>query len=295
MGFAKDFLWGGAVAAHQIEGAWDADGRGPSISDVMTGGSASVPRQITDTVVDGLHYPNHTGIDFYHTYKEDIRLFAELGFKCFRTSISWSRIFPTGIEETPNEAGLKFYDDLFDELLKYGIQPVITLSHFEMPLYLAQHFGGWTSREVIPCFVRYAVTVMERFKDKVHWWMTFNEINNQTNTHTDIFGWTNSGVRFSRTDDPERAMYQAVHNELVASALVVKKGHKIDPQMKIGCMLGFVPFYPYSCDPQDIMCAQQAMHERFLFSDVHVRGHYPRYIYREWERTGKQPHMLPED
>ena len=295
MGFAKDFLWGGAVAAHQIEGAWDADGRGPSISDVMTGGSASVPRLITDTVVDGLHYPNHTGIDFYHTYKEDIRLFAELGFKCFRTSISWSRIFPTGVEETPNEAGLKFYDDLFDELLKYGIQPVITLSHFEMPLYLAQHFGGWTSREVIPCFVRYAVTVMERFKDKVHWWMTFNEINNQTNTHTDIFGWTNSGVRFSRTDDPERAMYQAVHNELVASALVVKKGHKIDPQMKIGCMLGFVPFYPYSCDPQDIMCAQQAMHERFLFSDVHVRGHYPRYIYREWERTGKQPHMLPED
>ena len=154
MGFAKDFLWGGAVAAHQIEGAWDADGRGPSISDVMTGGSASVPRQITDTVVDGLHYPNHTGIDFYHTYKEDIRLFAELGFKCFRTSISWSRIFPTGIEETPNEAGLKFYDDLFDELLKYGIQPVITLSHFEMPLYLAQHFGGWTSREIIPFFDR---------------------------------------------------------------------------------------------------------------------------------------------
>lgn len=172
----------------------------------------------------GEFYPNHEGIDFYHTYKEDVKLFAELGFKCFRTSISWSRIFPRGDEQQPNEAGLQFYDDLFDELLKYGIQPVITLSHFEMPYALAKEYGGWYNRKCIDFFVHYAVTVMERYKHKVRYWMTFNEINNQSNTTNDIFGWTNSGVRFSQFENKKKALYQVVHHELVASALVVKKG-----------------------------------------------------------------------
>ena len=154
MAFSKDFLWGGAVAAHQLEGAWDVNGRGPSVSDVMTGGSNKVARRITDGVVPGENYPNHKGIDFYHTYKGDVKLFAELGFKCFRTSISWSRIFPKGDETEPNEAGLQFYDDLFDELLKYGIEPVITLSHFEMPYYLTQEYGGWVNRKLVDFFVR---------------------------------------------------------------------------------------------------------------------------------------------
>jgi len=158
----KNFLWGGAVAAHQLEGGWNADGRGPSVSDVLTAGAYGVPRRITDGVRPGERYPNHEGIDFYHTYKEDIKLFAELGFKCFRTSISWSRIFPRGDEQTPNEAGLQFYDDLFDELLKYGIEPVVTLSHFEMPYALAKEYGGWMNRECIDFFVHYAVTVMEK-------------------------------------------------------------------------------------------------------------------------------------
>ena len=168
MAFSKDFLWGGAVAAHQLEGAWDVDGRGPSVSDVMTGGSNKVARRITDGVVPGENYPNHKGIDFFHTYKEDVKLFAELGFKCFRTSISWSRIFPKGDETEPNEKGLQFYDDLFDELLKYGIEPVITLSHFEMPYYLTQEYGGWTNRKLVDFFVRYALCVMERYKNKVN-------------------------------------------------------------------------------------------------------------------------------
>lgn len=176
MAFSKDFLWGGAVAAHQLEGAWDVNGRGPSVSDVMTGGSNKVARRITDGVVPGENYPNHKGIDFYHTYKGDVKLFAELGFKCFRTSISWSRIFPKGDETEPNEAGLQFYDDLFDELLKYGIEPVITLSHFEMPYYLTQEYGGWVNRKLVDFFVRYALCVMERYKNKVKYWMTFNEI-----------------------------------------------------------------------------------------------------------------------
>lgn len=295
MSLPKDFLWGGAVAAHQLEGAWDENGRGPSVSDVLTAGAHGVPRRITDGVIEGERYPNHTGIDFYHTYKEDIALFAELGFKCFRTSISWSRIFPKGDEAEPNEAGLQFYDDLFDELLKYGIEPVITLSHFEMPYYLAKKYGGWTDRRLIDFFVRYSLTVMERYKDKVKYWMTFNEINNQTNTDTDIFGWTNSGIRFSEYDDPKKALYQAAHHELVAAALVVKKGHEINPDFKIGCMCAFVPFYPYSCCPDDIIIAQESMHERFYFSDVHCRGHYPAYAKKQWEREKNAPVMEPGD
>ena len=295
MAFSKNFLWGGAVAAHQLEGAWDADGRGPSVSDVMTGGSNKVSRRICEEIIPGENYPNHRGIDFYHTYKEDVKLFAELGFKCFRTSISWSRIFPRGDEPEPVEAGLQFYDDLFDELLKYGIEPVITLSHFEMPLYLAREYGGFVNRKVADFFVRYALCVMQRYKDKVKYWMTFNEINNQTNTAVDIFGWTNSGIRFSRFDNPKKALYQAAHNEMVASAIVTKKGHEINPDFKIGCMLGFVPFYPYSCDPEDIMLQVECMRERYLFSDVMCRGHYGSYLYREWEREGTAPLMEEGD
>ena len=295
MALPKKFLWGGAVAAHQLEGAYNVDGRGLSVSDVMTGGSNKVARRITDGIVEGENYPNHKGIDFFHTYKEDIKLFAELGFKCFRTSISWSRIFPNGDETEPNEAGLKFYDDMFDELLKYNIEPVITLSHFEMPYNLAKKYGGWTNRKLIEFFVRYAETVMTRYKDKVKYWMTFNEINNQTNLDTDIFGWTNSGIRYSQLENPKQAMYQAAHHELVASALVVKKGHEINPNFMIGCMCSFVPFYPYSCDPEDIMIALESMHERFLFLDVHCRGHYGDYAIKEWEREGNGPKIEAGD
>ena len=295
MSLPKNFLWGGAVAAHQLEGGWNEDGRGPSVSDVMTGGSNKVARVITDGVIEGKYYPNHKGIDFFHTYKEDIALFAELGFKCFRTSISWSRIFPNGDEETPNEKGLQFYDNLFDELLKYGIEPVITLSHFEMPYYLTQKYGGWTNRKLVEFFVRYAEVVMNRYKNKVKYWMTFNEINNQMAMASDIFGWTNSGIRYSQLENPKQAMYQAAHHELLASAIVVKKGHEINPDFKIGCMCSFVPYYPFSCNPDDIICANESMHERYFFMDVHARGHYGNYAKNEWAREGTAPVMEPGD
>ncbi|MGN0295239.1 MAG: 6-phospho-beta-glucosidase [Lachnospiraceae bacterium] len=291
----ENFLWGGAVAAHQLEGGWNKGGKGPSVSDVLTGGANGVARRITDGVIPGEYYPNHEAIDFYGNYKKDIALFAEMGFKCFRTSIAWTRIFPNGDETEPNEEGLKFYDDLFDELLKYNIEPVITLSHFEMPWHLAREYGGWMNRKVVDFFVHYAVTVMERYKNKVKYWMTFNEINNQSNTDNDIFGWTNSGVRFSEFENKKEAMYQVAHNELVASALVVKKGHEINPDMQIGCMCSFVPFYPYSCNPDDMMLANECMHERFHFADTHVRGHYPAYTLKEWEREGYHIQMEPGD
>lgn len=295
MSLPKNFLWGGAVAAHQLEGAWDEDGKGVSVSDVLTAGSSGVLRRITDGVQPGERYPNHDGIDFYHTFREDVALMAELGFKCFRTSIAWTRIFPNGDDPQPNEAGLKFYDELFDELLKHGIEPVVTLSHFEMPYHLAKEYGGWMDRRVIGFFVRYASTVMERYKDKVKYWMTFNEINNQSNTAADIFGWTCSGVRYSQFERPQEAMYQAVHHQFVAGAMVVKKGHEINPAFKIGCMCAWVPFYPYSCAPDDVMTAAECMHERFYFSDVQVRGHYPAFAKKEWERKGYRIHMEPED
>ena len=293
--FPENFLWGGAVAAHQVEGAWNEAGKGVSIVDVLTAGAHGVDRKITDGVLPGYYYPNHEAVDFYHHYREDVRLFAEMGFQCFRTSIAWTRIFPKGDEEEPNEAGLQFYDDLFDELQKYGIEPVVTLSHFEMPYYLVEKYGGWKNRKLIDFFVRYALTVMERYRDKVKYWMTFNEINNQKNYRYPLFGYTCSGVIFNREKNPEECMYQTVHHELVASALVVKKGHEINPGFQIGCMIACVPIYPYSCRPEDMMYSVDAMHDRYLFGDVHVRGEYPSYIYREWERKGFSIRMEEQD
>ncbi|MGN0630055.1 MAG: family 1 glycosylhydrolase, partial [Ruminococcus sp.] len=290
-----NFLWGGAVAAHQVEGGWNEDGKGVSVVDVLTAGAHGVDRRITDTVLPHEYYPNHEAIDFYHHYKEDVKLFAEMGFKCFRTSIAWTRIFPSGDDERPNEAGLKFYDSLFDELLKYGIEPVITLSHFEMPYNLVKKYGGWKNRRLIDLFVRFAITVMERYKNKVRYWMTFNEINNQKNYNYPLFGYTCSGVIFGNEKNPEECMYQTVHHQLVASAIVVKRGHEINPHFKIGCMIACVPIYPYSCDPDDMMYSVEAMHDRFLFGDVHVRGEYPSYIYREWERKGYNIEINDED
>ncbi|WP_130835705.1 6-phospho-beta-glucosidase [[Erwinia] mediterraneensis] len=289
------FLWGGAVAAHQVEGGWNEDGKGPSIVDVLTGGAHGVDREITDGIIEGKHYPNHLATDFYHRYKEDIALFAEMGFKCFRTSIAWTRIFPKGDEAEPNEAGLRFYDDLFDELLKNGIEPVITLSHFEMPLHLVRQYGGWLNRALIDLFVRYSEVVLERYKHKVKYWMTFNEINNQRNWRKPLYGYSNSGVIFTDHENPEEVMYQVLHHQFVASAKVVKLGHAINPDFKIGCMLAMVPLYPWSCHPDDVMYAHQAMRERYLFGDVHMRGAYPSYIKKEWTLRGFNIRMEPED
>ena len=294
-GFPKNFLWGGAVAAHQVEGGWDKAGKGISIVDVLSKGAHEVPRVITDSVGDNYFYPNHQAVDFFGHYKGDIALFAEMGFKCFRTSIAWTRIFPNGDEETPNEAGLQFYDDLFDELLKYGIEPVITLSHFEMPLHLVKQYGSWKNRKVIDFFVKFSQVVMECYKEKVKYWITFNEINNQRNWELPLFGYCNSGVIYSEHEHPEQVMYQVLHHQFIASALVVSLGHQINPEFQIGSMIHMMPLYPASCRPEDMIRSQELMREKYFFSDVQIRGYYPSYILREWER--KQIHIdtQPED
>ena len=278
MSFREDFYWGGATAANQLEGGWQEGGKGVSCPDVCTGGSATVSKRITPVLEEGTFYPSHDAIDHYHRFKEDIALFAEMGFKMYRFSIAWTRIFPNGDEETPNEEGLKFYDDMFDELLKNGIQPVITLSHFEMPYHLVEKYGGWRNRKMITFFVRFAKVCFERYHNKVKYWMTFNEINNQANYEADVAVFTNSGIIFEEGEDKERTVYQAAHYELVASAMAIKEGHAIDPSMMIGCMIAMTPIYPYSCNPDDMLKAVGANHKRFWYMDVHARGRYPGYM-----------------
>ena len=293
--FKENFLWGGAVAAHQLEGGWQDGGKGVSVADVMTVGAHGVPRRITNGVLEGENYPNHEAIDFYGRYKEDVKLFAELGLKCFRTSIAWTRIFPNGDEAEPNEAGLQFYDDLFDECLKYGIEPVITLSHFEMPYHLVTEYGGWRNRKMVEFFARFAEVCFTRYKDKVKYWMTFNEINNQANYKEDFAPFTNSGLKFEAGDDREKIMYQAAHYELVASAKAIEIGHKINPDFEIGCMIAMVPIYPYSCSPSDMMAATVAMQRRYWFTDVHCKGRYPSYMKAYFDRKQFDLDITAED
>lgn len=291
----KDFLWGGAIAAHQAEGGWNADGKGPSVADVMTAGGPNQPREITKTVEEGKYYPNHEAVDMYGRYKEDVALFAEMGLKAFRTSINWTRIFPNGDDAEPNEAGLQFYDDFFDELLKYDIEPVITLTHFEMPLNLAQNYGGFKNREVVDHFVRFAEVVLERYKDKVKYWMTFNEINNMMDYSNPVFLWTNAGVTVEEGENPEQVMYQAAHHTLIASALAVAAGKKINPDFEIGAMVSHVPVYPKTGDPANVFLAEETMHMRYFFPDVQVRGYYPNYALKEFERNGIEIPFLDGD
>lgn len=291
----NDFLWGGALAAHQFEGGWNAGGKGPSVVDVLTAGAHGVARRITDQVEEDEFYPNHEAIDFYHRYKEDIALFAEMGLKCLRTSIGWSRIFPNGDETEPNEEGLKFYDDVFDELLKYDIEPIITLSHFEMPLHLAREYGGFRNRKVALFFEKFAEVCFTRYKDKVKYWMTFNEINNKMDVSNPLFLWTNSGVLLDPNENAMEVMYQTGHHELLASALAVAKGKAINPDFEIGAMVSHVPIYPYSSHPEDILLAETSMRQRYFFPDVQVRGYYPSYALNEFKREGYDIPILDGD
>ena len=283
--FPEGFLWGGATAANQCEGAYLEDGKGLSIQDVM-------PRGIVGEITDAPTEDNLklVGIDFYHRYKEDIKLFAEMGFKTFRLSIAWSRIFPNGDELEPNEAGLEFYDKVFDECLKYGIEPLVTLSHYETPLYLAKNYDGWRNRELITFFERYVTVVFNRYKDKVKYWLTFNEINSVL--HFPSMG---AGVWTPKEQLTKQDLYQTIHHEMVASALAVKIGHEINPNFKIGCMVLSSAVYPMTPSPDDAMAAMQMEDEIMMFTDIHVRGKYPNRILRMFERENIHIHMEPED
>ena len=287
--FREDFLWGGATAANQYEGAWDADGKGPSISDMCTNGSHTSPKRVTPVFEEGTLYPSREATDFYHHYKEDIALAAEMGFKVFRMSINWTRIYPTGMKPEPNEAGLEFYDRVFDELKGYGIEPLVTISHYEIPYALVEKYNGWYGREVIDCFVRYCETIFERYQDKVKYWLTFNEINSGTMPMGSILSLgTVKGFcgPVNTVPDEKQIRYQGLHHQFVASAKVVKLAHEKYPQFKMGNMTLFATKYPNTCNPDDILHCQREMRNMNWFtSDVQVRGYYPSYSERFFEEN----------
>ena len=299
MSFPKNFLWGGAVAANQCEGAWDVDGKGPSTSDMCTNGSHTTPKRVTTKIEPGTLYPSHEAIDFYHHYEEDIALFAEMGFKCFRTSINWTRIFPTGMESQPNEKGLAFYDKVFDCCKKHGIEPLVTISHYELPYALVEKCNGWEGREVIGYFETYCKVIFERYKDKVKYWLTFNEINSGTMPFGAVLSTgTVKGYSGPVTEVPNdmQARYQALHHQFVASARVVKYAHEHYPQFKLGNMICFGAAYPYTCSPDDMLEAQHQMRNmNWYCSDVQVKGEYPYYAKAFWKRNGIAIKMEPGD
>ena len=283
--FPEGFLWGGAVAANQYEGAYDLDGKGLSIQDVMPHGIMAPPTE--EPTSDNLKLE---GIDFYHRYAEDIALFAEMGFKVFRFSIAWSRIFPQGDEETPNEAGLAFYDRVLDECEKHGITPLVTISHYETPLHLAKTYDGWVDRRLIGFYERYARTLFERYGHRVKYWLTFNEINSVI--HAPLMS---GGIWTPKEKLSEADLYQAIHHELVASASATKIAHEVDPSIKVGCMVIAMPIYPLTPDPKDVLKVLDADHANLAFSDVHVRGEYPGYFLRTMRDKGIELTITDED
>ncbi|NQJ50886.1 6-phospho-beta-glucosidase [Streptococcus suis] len=301
--FPKGFLWGGATAANQYEGGWNLGGRGPATSDTyiavdpdkrkdMSHFGKPVSRADVEFALadqEGL-YPKRWGSDFYHRYKEDIALFAEMGFKTFRLSIAWSRIFPKGDELEPNEEGLAFYDAVFDELNKYGIEPLVTLSHYEFPLHLALEYGGWKNRKVIEFFVRYAETVFKRYQGKVKYWLTFNEIN-----ILGMVGYLSGGLLFEDGKNDLEAMYQAVHHQFIASSLATKAAHEIDLENKVGCMLARMENYAATCNPDDVLAALKKDQENLFYTDVQVRGAYPSYMKRFFKENNIQVVFEPGD
>ena len=274
--FPDGFLWGGATAANQLEGAYDEDGKGWSIQDVMPGGAEAPPTD--EPTSDNLKL---VGIDHYRRYADDIALFAELGFTVYRFSIAWSRIFPQGDEETPNEAGLAHYDRVLDELEKHGIEPLVTISHYETPLHLAKTYDGWVDRRMIGFYERYARTLFERYGHRVKYWLTFNEINSVL--HAPLLS---GGIWTPKDQLSEADLYQAVHHELVASASATRIAKEVNPELQIGCMVLAMPVYPLTPDPQDVLATMHADHGNLAFSDVHVRGEYPGYLLRTLRDKG---------
>ncbi|WP_200885525.1 family 1 glycosylhydrolase [Bacillus sp. FSL R5-0432] len=286
-GFSDNFLWGGATAANQIEGAYLEGGKGLSTSDYAAYKDPYAQGKVNNFTFDvssaelnkykenpdAFDFPKRRGIDFYHRYEEDIALFAEMGFKVFRLSISWARIFPTGLEDKPNGEGLAFYDKVFDECAKYGIEPLVTMSHYEMPITLTEKYNGWMSRELVPLFEKYARAILERYKNKVKYWITFNEMNMNLNSL-----YTGAGILEDLVDHKLQAAYQASHHQFVASALTVKAAKEIIPDVQIGCMINQIEAYAKTTKPEDQLQAVKSNQLNMFYPDVQARGEYPTYM-----------------
>lgn len=304
MAFKKDFFWGGAISANQVEGAYLEDGKGLSTADMITRGSADEDRLFFPKELEDAFYPTHDAIDFYHRYKEDIALMAEMGFNTLRLSIAWSRIFPNGDDKEPNEKGLQFYDAVFDECLKHGIQPLVTLCHYEIPWEIVKKYNGFSNRKTIDLFVKYAQTCFERYGDKVKYWLTFNEINGAPLEDTSLkhLGIVDKSVwdmkePISVNNLPNtKSRYEGVHNQFVASALTVKLAHSMNKNLKIGCMLCNIPWYPLTPNPVDVI-ATQTKDQMFNYycGDVMVRGEYPTFVLNYFKENNIDASFITEE
>lgn len=292
--FPEGFLWGGATAANQCEGGYDLDGRGLSNVDTVPFGDdrRAVSRgEIKMLECDDQHrYPSHEAIDMYHHYKEDIAMFAEMGFKVYRFSIAWTRILPNGDDDIPNEAGLKYYDNIINECQKYQIEPLVTICHFDTPIALIKKYGGWKDRRMIKAYIKYCSIIFNRYKDKVKYWITFNEINMLL--HMSYIG---AGIIYEKGENSQEVKYRAAHYEIVASAEAVRLAHKIMPKAKMGCMLAAGQYYPYTCDPQDIYAGMEADRDNYFFIDAQVRGEYPVWAWKRMQRAGIKLDCTEED
>ena len=281
--FPNGFLWGGAVAANQCEGGYLEGNKGLATIDVVPVGKDRFPVMLGKMKMfecDNEHYyPSHEAIDFYYNYKEDIALLAEMGFKTFRLSIAWTRIFPNGDDASPNEEGLKFYDNVFDECKRYGIEPLVTIAHFDVPMNLVKTIGGWKNRKMVDYYIKYCKVIFNRYREKVRYWLTFNEINMLI--HLPFVG---AGLVFEEGEDEQAIKYQAAHHQLVASAKATKIAHEINPDFKIGCMLAAGNTYANTCAPQDVLKSMEKDRENYLFIDVQSRGEYPNYAKKMFER-----------
>lgn len=285
MGFRKDFLWGGATAANQCEGGFDQGGRGLANVDLAPAGpdrhQVIAGEKKMFNFDDEHFYPAQNAIDMYTHFKEDIALFAEMGFKTYRLSIAWSRIFPKGDESEPNEEGLKFYEELFKECRKYNIEPLVTITHFDVPMHLVENYGSWRSRELVGFYENLCRVLFTRYKGLVKYWLTFNEINMLL--HLPFMG---AGIYFEEGENKEQVKYTAAHHELLASAIATKIAHEVDPENQVGCMLAAGANYAYTCKPEDVWAAKKTDRENYFFIDVQSRGEYPAYALKELERKG---------
>ena len=295
MGFPENFLWGGAGAANQLEGAWNVAGKGMSVADIAKFNpkadvkvyknqeitTEEIKKAMKDT--DDTFYPKRRGNDFYHRYKEDIALYAEMGFKVLRLSIAWTRIYPTGEETEPNSEGLAFYHKVFDEMHRHGIEPLVTLSHYEMPLNLALNYNGWEDRRVIDLFVKFSHTLFTEYKNDVKYWLTFNEIDSVIRHPFITAGIISDKVQ---EDKMTEVCYQALHHQFVASALVTRDCHEMIPGSKMGCMLTKLTTYARTCAPEDEIATQAKTLENLFYADVQVLGEYPRLILKMFESKG---------
>ncbi len=304
MAFPKNFLWGGATAANQFEGGWNEGGKGDSTADHLTLGSRQTPREYSETFDGGKVFPSHKASDFYHHWKEDIALLGEMGFKTFRMSINWSRVFPKGDEAQPNREGVEFYRQVFTELKKYGIEPLVTISHYEMPFHLAKEYNGWANRKCIDFYLNYCRTIFTEYKGLVKYWLTFNEINSALLEGNAYFsagiysvkekgmkaGVLTQGEEAGERDDPaevKRLQYAALHHMFLASAKAVQLAHQISPDYLVGCMIAGICQYPYTCRPDDMLLIQEERRNIFYYcSDVMVRGAYPCYAKRYFDQHG---------